>query len=66
MVEFILVGNRIKFTALHLTEGWQVFVAGADVTHAIAFPFPSAVVSSKLGSRKGTLRLGHEIMGKKK
>lgn len=66
MVEFVLVGNRIKLTALHLTEGWQVFVTGADVTHAVAFPFSSAVVSSKLGSRKGTLRLGHETVGKKK
>lgn len=65
MVEFVLVGNRIKLTALHLTEGWQVFVTRADVTHAVAFPFSSAVISSKLGSRKGTLRLGHETAGKK-
>lgn len=63
MVEFVLVGNCIKFTALHLTEGWHVFVTGADVAHAIALPLSSAVVSSKLGSRKGTLRLGHETMG---
>lgn len=65
MVEFILVGNCIKFTALHLTKGWQAFATGANVTHAIAFPFSSAVVSSKLWSRKGTLRLGCEILGKK-
>lgn len=65
MVEFILVGNCIKFTALHLPKGWQAFMAGADVTHPVAFSFSSAVVSSKLWSREGTLRLRCEILGKK-
>lgn len=58
MVKLVLVGNCVKLSALHLAESWQAFLTGANVTDTIAFPFSSAVVSSKLWSTKRTLRLG--------
>lgn len=57
MVEFVLVGNGVKLTALHLPEGGRVRAAGVDVAQTIALPFPGAVLPAKLGSTQETDKL---------
>lgn len=57
MVEFVLVGNGVKLTALHLPEGGRIWTAGVDVAQAIALPFPGAVFPAKLWSTQETDKL---------
>ena len=57
LVEFIVVGYRVKFTAQHLSKGRFIVLTRFCVTGPITLPFPGAVLAPELwpARHSGTL-----------